>query len=140
MTRCTLKITMLNGYGRLQSIKITDMKANFAKEWLKAWNSRDLDKIMEHYSENIDFVSPIIQQMGINVEGRIFGKSDLREYFSKALQKYPDLHFEFYHELKGIHSTVLFYRSVNNSYSAEYMELNEEGKVNKVRAHYKFDE
>jgi hypothetical protein len=31
----------------------------------------------------------------------------------------------------------LFYRSVNNSFSAEYMELNNEGKVSKVRAHYK---
>lgn len=116
------------------------MNTDFAKEWLNAWNSHDLDKIMEHYSENIDFVSPIIQQMGINAEGKISNKTDLREYFSKALQKYPDLHFEFYHELKGANSTVLFYRSVNNSFSAEYMELNNEGKVSKVRAHYKFDE
>lgn len=116
------------------------MNTDFAKEWLDAWNSHDLDKIMEHYSENIDFVSPIIQQMGINAEGKISNKTDLREYFSKALQKYPDLYFEFYHELKGANSTVLFYRSVNNSLSAEYMELNNEGKVSKVRAHYKFDE
>ena len=116
------------------------MNTDFAKEWLDAWNSQDLDKIMEHYSENFDFVSPIIQQMGINAEGKISNKKDLREYFLKALQKYPDLNFEFYHELKGAHSIVLFYRSVNNSLSAEYMELNNEGKVSKVRAHYKFDE
>ena len=116
------------------------MNTDFAKEWLDAWNSHNLDKIMEHYSENIDFVSPIIQQMGINVEGKISNKNDLKEYFSKALQKYPDLHFELYHELKGANSTVLSYRSVNNSFSAEYMELNNEGKVSKVRAHYKFDE
>lgn len=115
------------------------MNTNFTEEWLDAWNSHDLDKIMEHYSENIDFVSPIIQQMGINAEGKISNKKDLREYFLKALQKYPDLHFEFYHELKGANSTVLFYRSVNNSFSAEYMELNNEGKVSKVRAHYKFE-
>lgn len=115
------------------------MNTDFAKEWLSAWNSHDLDKIMEHYSENIDFVSPIIQQMGINAEGKISNKNDLKEYFSKALQKYPDLHFEFYHELKGANSTVLFYRSVNNSFSAEYMELNNAEKVSKVRAHYKFE-
>lgn len=116
------------------------MNTDFAKEWLDAWNSHDLDKIMEHYSENIDFVSPIIQQMGINAEGKISNKSDLKDYFSKALQKYPNLHFELYHELKGANSTVLFYRSVSNSFSAEYMELNNEGKISKVRAHYKFDE
>ncbi|MCL6218959.1 nuclear transport factor 2 family protein [Zunongwangia pacifica] len=113
------------------------MNTDFAQEWLMAWNSHDLNKIMEHYSEKIDFVSPIIQQMGINAEGKISNKSDLKDYFSKALQKYPDLHFELYHELKGSHSIVLFYRSVNNSFSAEYMELNNEGKVSKVRVHYK---
>ena len=113
------------------------MNTEFAQEWLMAWNSHDLNKIMEHYSEKIDFVSRIIQQMGINAEGKISNKSDLKDYFSKALQKYPDLHFELYHELKGSHSIVLFYRSINNSFSAEYMELNNEGKVSKVRAHYK---
>ena len=113
------------------------MNTDFAQEWLMAWNSHDLNKIMEHYSENIDFVSPIIQQMEVNAEGKITNKNDLRDYFLKALQKYPDLHFELYHELKGSHSIVLFYRSVNNSFSAEYMELNNEGKVSKVRAHYK---
>lgn len=112
------------------------MHTNFAQAWLQAWNSHDLDTILEHYSEQIDFVSPIIQQMGIDATGRISNKKDLRDYFSKALQKYPDLHFELYHELKGAHSTVLFYRSVNNTYSAEYMELDNEGKVCRVRAHY----
>ena len=113
------------------------MNTDFAQKWVMAWNSHDLNKIMEHYSENIDFVSPIIQQMEVNAEGKITNKNDLRDYFLKALQKYPDLHFELYHELKGSHSIVLFYRSVNNSFSAEYMELNNEGKVSKVRAHYK---
>jgi len=116
------------------------MHTNFAQQWLDAWNSHDLDSIIEHYSEDIDFISPIICQMGINAAGKISNKSDLRDYFSQALQKYPDLHFELYHQLKGAGSIVLFYRSVNNSLSAEYMELNDEGKVNKVRAHYKFEE
>lgn len=116
------------------------MNTNFSQEWLDAWNSHNLDAIMRHYSDNIDFVSPIIQQMGINAAGMISNKSDLEDYFCKALKKYPDLHFELYHELSGTNSIVLFYRSVNNSLSAEYMELNDEGKVSKVRAHYKFDE
>lgn len=115
------------------------MNTNFAQEWLNAWNSHDLNKIMEHYSENIDFASPIIRQLGIHTGGKIANKNDLKNYFAKALQKYPDLHFELYHELKGADSTVLLYKSVQNSLSAEYMELNSEGKVCKVRAHYKFE-
>ena len=115
------------------------MNTEFAQEWLHAWNSHDLNKIMDHYSENIDFVSPIIQQMQVNAAGKITNKKDLRDYFSKALKKYPDLHFEFYHELKGADSIVLVYESMNNSLSAEYMEQNSEGKVTKVRAHYKLE-
>lgn len=109
----------------------------FTTEWINAWNSHDLNVIMDHYSENIDFASPIIQQMGIDAAGKISNKGDLREYFSKALQKYPDLHFEFYHELKGVNSLVLFYKSVNDTLSAEYMELDAQGKISRVRAHYK---
>ncbi|WP_418502630.1 nuclear transport factor 2 family protein [Flagellimonas sp.] len=112
------------------------MKTDFTQKWLKAWNDHNLNEIMEHYSEDIDFVSPIIQQMGIDPKGRISDKGKLRAYFSQALQKYPDLHFEFHHELTGAGSVVLYYKSVNGSLSAEYMEWNGNGKVNKVRAHY----
>lgn len=112
--------------------------SKFTAEWLNAWNSHNLDAIMEHYSQNIDFVSPIIKQMGIKDEGNISSKNELKEYFSKALQKYPSLNFEFYHELQGVHSVVLFYKSVNDSLSAEYMEFDKEERICKVRAHYKF--
>lgn len=111
--------------------------ANFTTEWINAWNSHDLNTIIDHYSEDIDFASPIIQQMGIDATGKISNKADLKEYFSKALLKYPDLHFEFYHELKGVSSLVLFYKSVNDTLSAEYMELDATGRICKVRAHYK---
>lgn len=113
------------------------MDKNFTQQWLDAWNNHDLDKIIEHYDEHVDFVSPIIQQIGVNSDGRISNKPDLKDYFLKALQKYPDLHFELLYELNGVRSVVLFYKSVNNSFSAEYMEFGSEGKINKVRAHYK---
>ncbi|MDL5511232.1 nuclear transport factor 2 family protein [Arenibacter sp. M-2] len=112
--------------------------SKFTAEWLNAWNSHNLDAIMEHYSQDIDFSSPIIKQMGIKVEGNISSRNELKEYFSKALQKYPSLNFEFYHELQGVHSVVLFYKSVNDSLSAEYMEFDKEERICKVRAHYKF--
>ncbi|ATL46187.1 hypothetical protein COR50_02830 [Chitinophaga caeni] len=115
---------------------MSDM-SQFAHEWIHAWNGHDLEEIMSHYAEEIDFVSPVIQQMGIDPEGRIRSKPALNAYFEKALAKYPDLKFEFYHELRGPGSTVLYYKSINNTLSAEYMEFNASGLVTKVRAHYK---
>jgi hypothetical protein len=108
----------------------------FASEWIAAWNSHNMDTIMSHYGEEIEFFSPVMQQIGVNAEGCIRNKAQLRSYFETALTKYPDLKFELLHALKGVHSIVLFYKSINNTHSAEYMELNAEGKIIRVKAHY----
>src|SRR5690606_15753881 len=108
----------------------------FTSDWIRDWNNHDLKEIMTHYADDIDFRSPIIQQLGVSEEGQVRGKQQLKDYFERGLKKYPDLAFELYHELHGINSVVLVYRSVNNSISAEYMELNDEGKIQRVRAHY----
>lgn len=110
---------------------------DFGSEWINAWNSHDLDAIMGHYSETIDFSSPFIKQMGVDEKGTIGDKKQLRSYFETALQKYPDLNFELFHELTGIGSVVLFYKSVNELLAAEYMEFDGEGRICRVRAHYK---
>ena len=108
----------------------------FATAWLEAWNSHDLEAIMSHYDESIKFYSPVIQQLNQHPDGFIKGKTALKEYFSKGLEAYPDLHFEFHKLLKGVNSVVLYYTSINNKLSAEMMVLNEQGVVTEVRAHY----
>jgi hypothetical protein len=34
-----------------------------AQEWLESWNSHDLDRIMGHYNEQIEFVSPFVVKL-----------------------------------------------------------------------------
>src|SRR4051812_21176521 len=102
---------------------------DFAHEWISAWNMHDLESIMAHYSEKLEFSSPVIKEMGVNESGLILNKNELRSYFEKGLQKYPDLRFELFYVLEGVSSLILFYKSINNLYSAEYMELDEDGKV-----------
>ncbi|UYQ93238.1 nuclear transport factor 2 family protein [Chitinophaga horti] len=110
--------------------------AQFAKEWLAAWNSHDLDAIMHHYAESIIFYSPFIRRVNNDPSGCISDKAVLRAYFERALKGYPDLHFELFQVLEGVGSVVLYYKSVNNNLAAELMVLNEKGKVTEVRAHY----
>ncbi len=114
-----------------------ESKTTFAAEWVAAWNAHDIDAVMSHYDEQIEFYSPVIQRINNDPEGKIVGKAALEAYFRKALVAYPDLHFDLYHVLEGINSVVLYYKSVNNSLSAEMMVLNEKGLVKEVRAHYK---
>lgn len=112
-----------------------DMK-QFSSEWIEAWNDHDIERILSHYSEDIEFYSPIIKQLGTNSEGVIRDKNTLRDYFTKALALYPDLFFDLHEILIGTESLVLFYTSVNHKKSAEFMQFDKAGKINFVRAHY----
>ena len=39
-----------------------DEARSFAADWIEAWNSHDLDRIMTHYAEDLVLVSPIAAQ------------------------------------------------------------------------------
>lgn len=113
-----------------------DTNLQFVQDWINAWNSHDIDQIMSHYAEEINFTSPVIAAMGVRSNGEIASKEELRNYFIKALEKYPDLHFELINVLFGITTIALYYKSINNQYACELMELNPDGQVTMVKAHY----
>jgi ketosteroid isomerase-like protein len=57
---------------------------NFAKEWIAAWNSHDLDRILEHYEDNFEMSSPIIRTLADEPSGTLRGKAAVRSYWAKA--------------------------------------------------------
>jgi hypothetical protein len=120
-------------------MKITsEFAASFAKEWISSWNRHNLDEIMSHYSSQITFYSPVITQVGFGEEGVIENLEILQKYFSRGLELYPDLHFDFHEVLYGTNSMVIYYTSINNRKSAEMMRFDADGKIVEVRAHYSF--
>ncbi len=108
----------------------------FAEEWIASWNSHNLDNIMDHYSDDVEFNSPFIVKLLNELSDTVHSKQNLRLYFQKGLEAYPELHFELLNVLAGVNSIVLYYRSVNNLMAAEMMCFDETGKVSKVLAHY----
>ena len=114
-----------------------EMAKKFAEEWIKSWNNHDLEAILSHYSDEIEFYSPIISLLKFNDTGYITNKSVLKKYFEVGLNAYPDLYFEFHNYFTGINTIVLYYTSVNGRLSAEVFELNDEGKAVKVYCNYK---
>jgi hypothetical protein len=108
----------------------------FAEDWIAAWNSHDLDRIVGHYSETVRFASPFVVELAGEPGGVISGKPALRSYFLKALEAYPDLRFELLDVLVGVESVALYYRSVGGRTAAEVMRRTEGGKVREVQAHY----
>jgi hypothetical protein len=108
----------------------------FAKEWIESWNSHNLDDILKHYSNEIEITTPMIKLAGGIETGSLKGKEFVSDYWSKALKKIPDLHFELIEVTEGVDSVALYYKSVMNKMAIEVMFFDENGLVNKMIAHY----
>lgn len=109
---------------------------DFAHEWISAWNSHDLDRILSHYAENVEVTSPLVEAVLGPGQVTVRGKAALRAYWGKALARYPDLRFVLYRAYAGPRSLVLHYQSVQALVGAECMELDADGLVRRVLAHY----
>jgi predicted ester cyclase len=107
-----------------------------ANHWVAAWNSHNLDSIMMHYEEAIELTSPVAAQLLGTPDGKVAGKANLRAYFQRGLEAYPELHFRLEDVLWGINSVVLYYTNQKGTRTAELMELSASGRVARVVANY----
>jgi len=116
---------------------MTDAEASaFAVEWIDAWNSHDLDRILTHYSDDIEVTSPLVARVLGDQQVTIHGKVALRDYWGRALQQFPELRFTLFDVIPGVDSLVLHYQSVRELVGAEFMRFDGAGRVRQVVAHY----
>jgi len=108
-----------------------------ARDWIDAFNRHDLDAVLAHYADDIEFTSPAVIEVLGEPSGTVRGKQALRDYFAKGLAKYPNLGFELLEVLTGVDSVSMLYRSLHRGRLAtEVMTLDAEGLVTKVMVHY----
>lgn len=108
---------------------------SLAKDWVAAWNAHDLTAILSHYEEGIELTSPVAARL-LGSDGKVVAKTNLRAYFQRGLEAYPNLRFELKDVLWGVQSVVLYYTNQNGIPVAEFMELSPNGKVARVVANY----
>jgi len=109
---------------------------NLANHWVAAWNSHDLDLIMTHYEDVIELTSPVAAKILGVPDGKVVGKANLRAYFQRGLDAYPELRFSLEDVLWGVNSVVLYYTNQIGKRTGEFMELSGAGKVARVVANY----
>lgn len=109
---------------------------NLANHWVAAWNAHDLDSIMAHYDDAVELTSPVAAKLLGTPDGKVVGKANLRAYFQRGLEAYPELHFHLEDVLWGLNSVVLYYANQKGTRTAEFMELAATGKVTRVVANY----
>jgi ketosteroid isomerase-like protein len=87
-----------------------DVRA-FAEEWVQAWNSHDLERVLSHFTEDATFTSPVAATIVPGSHGVIRGKAALREYWREGLRLIPDLRFETEGIYLGVGTIVINYRN-----------------------------
>lgn len=108
----------------------------FARSWIQAWNSHDLDAVMSHYAPEVVLTSPTAAKLLNDPSGTMKGKEAMRSYFKRGLEAYPDLTFELLDVMWGISSVVLCFLNQKGTKTAEFMEFDAQQKVVRVVANY----
>ena len=101
----------------------------FAKDWIDAWNSHDMNRILSHYTDDFEMSSPlIVERLGLP-EGKLRGKDAVREYWLPSLSMSPPLRFELIDVLVGISEITIYFKNVGRRFVAETLLINASGQV-----------
>jgi ketosteroid isomerase-like protein len=96
----------------------------FARDWLAAWNSHDLDAVLVHFADAVTFTSPVAARILAGSDGVIRGKAALRAYWSEGVRLIPDLQFELVDLYVGIDTLTINYRNQNGGLVNEVLRFN----------------
>jgi hypothetical protein len=108
----------------------------FANEWISAWNQRDIERILSHYSDDVRVFSPlIVERMGLP-EGYLHGKSALRDYWKPSFSLTPPLFFQLIDIFLGVNSVAILYENVGRRLVVETFTFNRNMKVSSVVVHW----
>ena len=83
----------------------------FAAAWRDAWNAHDLDRVLDHFHEDVVFTSPVAAALFPETRGTLRGKPALRAYWAEGLRRIPDLHFTIEQVSAGVDAIVIRYRN-----------------------------
>lgn len=113
----------------------SQVAAQFAADWIAAWNSHDLGRVLAHYADDFEMHSPYIARIVGEATGTLKGKAAVGAYWATALARLPGLHFELTEVLSGVGSVVIYYRGTSGN-AAEVFHFDRHGKVIRAFAHY----
>ena len=105
---------------------------DLAKDWIAAWKRRDAEAVLSHYSDDVEFQSPLVVVLLGDPSGTVWGKHHLREYFQKVLTAFPGPPET---ELLGVYQGVdclLVHFQVRGRKGIEVMELNQKEKIRRA--------
>ncbi|GAY14355.1 nuclear transport factor 2 family protein [Mycobacterium sp. shizuoka-1] len=101
----------------------------FARQWAEAWNRHDIEEVLVHFAEDVEFSSPLIATVLPGGTGTVVGKAALRQYWCAGIDRFPDLRFDIVDVYFGVRALVIRYRNQLGRRVCEVLEFNTAGLV-----------
>lgn len=95
--------------------------ANFADQWVEAWNAHDVESVLQHFDDDVVFTSPVAATLLPQTAGVIRGKPALRDYWTQALEHIANLRFAVEGVYEGIDTIVIAYRNQDGGRVSEVL-------------------
>lgn len=109
----------------------------FARDWVEAFNGRDLERILGHYAPDVELTSPVYLRFTGGRTDTLNGIDALRDYFGWALEHYPELHFTLIEVAAGNRSVCARYHTnLGDRIAIECFEGAPLEPVSRVLCHY----
>ena len=108
----------------------------FARDWVAAWNDRDIEAILAHYADDVVFHSPGIALVTGRDVASVTGKTELQAYWAAALARAPKLYFALEQVFIGSDTVTLLYNNHRDQSVTETFIFADNGKVVRAMAAY----
>jgi hypothetical protein len=108
----------------------------FAQGWLNAWNSHDIDEVLDCYADNFIMVSPVVNGITGDGLGLFYAKKDFKVLCLKIFEEIPELKFELIATEIGVRSLSIYYTSQKFKLTIDVFEIEARWKIFKSSITY----
>ena len=102
---------------------------SFADAWVRAWNAHDVAAVLDHFSDDVVFTSPVAARVVPESGGVVRGKAALRDYWTTAISQQANLHFELIGVYSGESTLVINYHNHRGQVVNEVLTFDGDGLV-----------
>jgi ketosteroid isomerase-like protein len=106
-----------------------DEARRWAENWVAEWNRHDVDAVLAHFADDVEFCSPVAAAVTGDPSGVVRGRDALRDYWTTALSSRLDLHFELDDVHVGVGCISIQYRNQAGRHVTEMAVFDGDGKV-----------
>ena len=83
--------------------------ASIAREWIDAFNSHDVDRLVSLYDENATHTSPKIRALHPETGGKLIGRAQLAEWWRDSNRRIPGLRYQTVHIIADDERVIIEY-------------------------------